>query len=301
MKVPSKKRGKTNTNGAGELYVVSTPIGNMEDITLRALDTLRRVGVIACEDTRRIRKLLSHYKIHGKELISYYRGVEEGKSSRLLRLLEQGQDIALVSDAGTPGVADPGLVLIRQARDLSLPVRVVPGPCAALAALTASALPADNFLFLGFLPRNKKTRRAFLSPLRWEKRTLAFYEAPHRLGASLADIAAAFGRRRMAIARELTKLNEEVLWGRAYELAEKLRSHKIRGEVTIILEGYAETPWEVKGSWSGYSLAAHLEKVMQEEDLSLSRAVEKIEQLRDVPKEVLYKIAKESGLEGKRK
>ncbi len=301
MKKRRKERKPAGANGKAELYVVSTPIGNLDDITLRALEVLRRVGIIACEDTRRIKKLLSHFKIHGKELVSYYRGTEEKRIPALLRALEDGRDVALASDAGTPGIADPGLELIQKAREQGHAVRVIPGVCAAVAALTASGLAADNFLFLGYLPRRKKERRAYLSPLRWEKRTLILFEAPHRLDPSLADIAAVFGRRPMAIVRELTKINEEVLLGKAEELAKQLTPAITRGEITIILEGFREAEREERGGWSGYSLASHLVKVMKEEGISLSRAVDKLEQVRDVPKEVLYKIAKESGLEGKRK
>ena len=301
MKKLRKRQGEPGPAVKPGLYVVSTPIGNLDDITLRALEVLRGADLVACEDTRRIRKLLSHFKIQGKELVSYYRGTELQRVDSLLAALTEGKAVALASDAGTPGIADPGMELMRRARDAGHAVHIVPGVCAAVAALTASSLPAESFLFLGYLPRKKKERRAFLSPLRWERRTLVLFEAPHRLATSLDDIAAIFTARRMALVRELTKLNEEILLGSAEQLAAALKKKRARGELTLVIDGYGEKEREVPGSWSGYSLAAHLAKVMKEEDLSLSRAVEKLEQVRDVPKEVLYQIARESGLESRKK
>ena len=300
MKAPRQRPSKARNDSNGSLYVVSTPIGNLNDITLRALQILRDTKTIACEDTRRFKKLLSHFEIKGKRLVSYYRGVERRKNDSILKELASGRDVVLASDAGTPCISDPGWELVQLALAQGSSVRSVPGASAPIAALSISGLASDSFLFLGYLPRKTKERREFLSPLRWERRTLVFFEVPHRLAASLADLAGVFGRRRMALARELTKMNEEVIRGTAEEVCKLAAEEKARGEVTIILEGLSEGSAEIKASWSGFSLAAHLERLVKEEGLPLSRAVEKLEQIRQVPANVLYQIAREEGLEKKK-
>ncbi|MBI2872374.1 MAG: 16S rRNA (cytidine(1402)-2'-O)-methyltransferase [Chloroflexi bacterium] len=215
------------------LYVVATPIGNLEDITLRALRVLREVGVIATEDTRTTAKLLAHYGISTPRL-SYYTHNARLRLPQILERLER-EDVALVSEAGTPGVSDPGSALVEAALERGIPVVSVPGPSAVPAALAASGLPADSFLFLGFLPRRPAERRALWRSVAGETRTLVAFEAPHRLRTSLQDALAVLGDRRLAVCRELTKMHEEVFRG---TLSQALaRFTEPRGEFTLVLAG----------------------------------------------------------------
>ena len=220
----------------GTLYIVSTPIGNLEDITLRALRILKEVDLVAAEDTRRSIKLLNHYGI-SKPLISYWKEKEKTRSDELIGKLLSGQTVALVSDAGTPGIADPGSVLIRKAIEENISVIPVPGPSAFVAALTVSGLPADAFIFLGFLPPGKTHRRKALTDLKLEEKTLVFYEAPHRIGETLVDMEAVFGDRKAAVVKEVTKLHEEVLRGSLPEIMEQIKEKMVVGEYVIVVEG----------------------------------------------------------------
>ena len=222
------------------LYVVATPIGNLEDVTLRALRVLREVSLIAAEDTRTTRKLLSHYDIH-TPLTSYYDHNKGQKLPHLLQALERG-DVALVSEAGTPGISDPGLELVAAASAAGFPVVSVPGPSAVAAALAVSGLPADRFLFLGFLPRAQGERRALLRSVAAMPFTLVIFEAPHRLQRSLADILETLGDRPVTVLREATKLHEEVFRGRVSEALEHFE--RPRGEFTLVVgwEPSEETP-----------------------------------------------------------
>jgi 16S rRNA (cytidine1402-2'-O)-methyltransferase len=217
---------------AGTLYVVATPIGNLEDITLRALRVLREADLIACEDTRLTRRLLDHYGIQ-KPTVSYHEHNETLRTPELLEKIEGGSNIALVSDAGTPLVSDPGYRLVAQAAAKGLRVEPVPGPSAALAALAASGLPTDEFHFGGFLPARAARRKKTLSRFKDEPATLIFYEAPHRVLETLADVEELFGERPLVIARELTKVHEEFVRGTAAELR---RAHlQLKGEFTLLI------------------------------------------------------------------
>ena len=219
----------------GTLYVVATPSGNLEDMTARALRVLREADLIACEDTRHTRKLLSHFGI-GTSLWAYHDHNEREKAPELLERLKQGRDIALVSDAGTPAIADPGYRLVRLCREQGLPVVAVPGPSALTAALSIAGLPTDRFAFEGFLPSKVKARRELLTALAGEPRTLAFYESPHRLRATLEDVVVVLGaEREIAVARELTKMYEECVRGSAAEVAAKFAASVIRGEVVLLI------------------------------------------------------------------
>jgi 16S rRNA (cytidine1402-2'-O)-methyltransferase len=226
--------------GAGEmkgtLYIVSTPIGNLEDITLRALRVLKDVDLIAAEDTRHTLKLLSHYGI-SKPLVSYWGEKEKVKAEAVLQRLGFGQSVALVSDAGTPGISDPGSVIIRRALDEGIVVVPVPGPTAFVAALTLSGFPAEEFVFSGFLPARQAQRKKVLLELALEKRTIVLYESPHRLLDSLADMAGIFGVRRAAAVKEITKVHEEAIRGTVTEVYEQLLNVKIAGEFVLIVEG----------------------------------------------------------------
>jgi 16S rRNA (cytidine1402-2'-O)-methyltransferase len=220
--------------GGGCLYIVGTPIGNLEDITLRALRILKEVDLIACEDTRHTQKLLNHYNI-AKTLVSYHEHNEMTRSSELLIQLEQGAKIALVSGAGTPLVSDPGYRLVTLCVRHKIPVVPIPGPSALLAALAGAGLPNEEFLFVGFLPQRSGERRRMLERLRIEERTIIFYEAPHRVAESIADAREILGDRPACLAREVTKLHEEFLRGKLSQLAESLAESPARGEITLVI------------------------------------------------------------------
>jgi 16S rRNA (cytidine1402-2'-O)-methyltransferase len=219
----------------GLLYLVATPIGNLEDITYRAVRVLREVSVIACEDTRQTRKLLDHFQIE-KPTVSYHEHNEAERAAELVSRLLAGESIALVSDAGMPLVSDPGYRLVNAAIDAGIEVQPIPGPSASLTALAASGLPTDAFHFGGFLPAKPTQRAKLLESLAHEEATLIFYEAPHRVLEALDSIAVAFGPRRVVVARELTKIHEEFLRGTAGEIRRELESRdSVRGEITILI------------------------------------------------------------------
>jgi 16S rRNA (cytidine1402-2'-O)-methyltransferase len=222
------------------LYIVPTPIGNLEDITLRALRILREVDVVAAEDTRAAQHLLQHHQI-AKPTISFFEGNEAARTEALIEKLRAGQSIALISEAGMPGVSDPGQRLVARAAELNLPMVVLPGPSAAITALVGSGLPTDAFHFAGFLPRQEGARHVVVGKLRSIQATLIFYEAPGRTAATLSDLAAGFGaERRACVARELTKIHEELARGTLAALAEKYSQEAPRGEVTLVVEGASE-------------------------------------------------------------
>lgn len=219
------------------MYVVATPIGNLEDITLRALRILKEVDLIACEDTRHTRGLLTHYDIH-KPLESYHEHNEMYKSGKLADLLLQGKNIALVSDAGTPGISDPGYRLTKLCAEKNIKIVPVPGPVAFIAALSASGLPTDAFSFYGFVPPRSSRRRKFLEEIKGERPTLVFYESPYRLLDSLQDMLDILGDRRAVVARQMTKLHEEFLRGTISQILSLMKEKPvIKGEFTILVGG----------------------------------------------------------------
>jgi len=224
---------------AGTLYIVSTPIGNLEDITLRALRILGEVDLVAAEDTRHSLKLLNHYGI-SKPMISYWGERERVRSEEIIRKLQAGKTVALISDAGTPGISDPGAVVVRKAIEENIRVVPVPGPSALVAALSLSGLPTDIFTFIGFLPPKKTLRQKVLRDLSLEKSTLVFYEAPHRITETLTDMDRIFADRKAALVKEITKIHEEVLRGRISEIIGAIEKTKIAGEYVIIMEGRPE-------------------------------------------------------------
>jgi len=221
--------------GKGSLYIVSTPIGNLGDFTVRSAEVLKQVQLVAAEDTRRTRILLNHYGIK-TPLSSYHSHNKEKKGPQFIRLLNEGQDVALVSDAGTPGISDPLYHLVQLALQEGIPVLSLPGASAVLAALTVSGLPMDRFVFEGFLPLKKK-RKTRLQELALEKRTIVLYESPHRIHKTLRDLYDFLGNRRAALARELTKLYEEVIRGDLKDLALSIGDKKIKGEITLVISG----------------------------------------------------------------
>ena len=219
----------------GTLYLVATPIGNLADITHRALQVLKDVDLIACEDTRHTHKLLQHYGITTKT-ISYHEHNEQQRATQLIESLKQGSDVAVVSDAGTPSISDPGFRLVRAAIESEIPVVPVPGPSALISALIAAGLPTDEFFFAGFLPRESNARRARLGELQSVPGTLIFYEAPHRLAATLKDAHEILGEREAVVARELTKVHEEIRRGLLSELSRHYENEEPRGEIVVLID-----------------------------------------------------------------
>lgn len=238
----------------GTLYLVGTPIGNLEDITMRALRVLREVALIAAEDTRQTRKLLTHFDIH-TPLVSYHEHNQRTAGPYLIERLSAGEDVALVTDAGMPAISDPGEDLVRLALAAGIPVVPVPGPTALITALVISGLPTDRFAFEGFLPTKKKDRQERLAELKRERRTWIIYEAPHRLLGTLEDLQRELGDRPMAAARELTKIHEEVVRGTPAQLLQHFQQHPPRGEFVLVVEGAAGGTAAEKGQAPAEDLA----------------------------------------------
>ncbi len=216
---------------AGKLYVISTPIGNLKDVTLRAIEVLKSVDAILCEDTRHAKKFLQHYGID-KPLISYFEGNENRRAPQIIQMLKEGQDIALISDAGTPTISDPGYRVVRMAREEGIQVIPVPGPSAIIAALSVSGLPTDRFIFEGFLPKKEGRRRKRLEELADFEGSIVLYESPHRIERTLKEILEIMGDRRVFIGREMTKMHEEYLFGWLSEIMDRV---KPKGEFVIVV------------------------------------------------------------------
>lgn len=231
-------QGKTPGEG-GVLYVVSTPIGNLEDITLRALRVLKEVDLVAAEDTRKTGILLKHYEIKNK-ITSYHDYNKEKKTPFLINELKSGKDVAVVSDAGTPGISDPCYFLVKKAINEKIKIVPVPGSSALLSALVVSGLPTDRFVFEGFLPKKKSKKIKRLKQLSSETRTLVFFESPHRLIQTIENLKEIFGQRRLVVARELTKKFEEIIRGKITDVKSYFEKKKIKGEMVIIVEGEAD-------------------------------------------------------------
>lgn len=240
----------------GTLYLVGTPIGNLEDITCRALRILSEVNLIAAEDTRHTLRLLNHFNI-SKPLVSYHDNNRISRAKELINKLKEGLDIALVSDAGMPSISDPGEELVSMAVSQGIKVTVVPGPSASLTALVLSGLPSGRFAFEGFLPRKRSDRVRFLETIRDEERTIIFYEGPHRLKTMLQDLYGVFGERRVSVLRELTKVHEEAIRGSLSEIISRFEVNDPRGEFVIVVEG--APPKEKKQDFSCLSLEEHVE------------------------------------------
>ncbi len=274
---------------AQALYVVATPIGNLEDITLRALRILKEVDLIACEDTRQTQKLLNHYNISTRT-ISYHEHNEMTRASELVHQMQEGVSVALVTDAGMPGISDPGFRLISLAIRHQLPVVPIPGASAFLSALVASGLPADSFRFSGFLPAKRGERRAELDGIRQSPHTQLFYEAPHRVVAALEDIVEALGPDRpIVIAREVTKLHEEFLRGRVSEVLDTLKSRDaVKGEITLLI-GKAEEAELPAATSSRASIRERIEQIMAEEKVDEKAALKKVAKERGISKSEAYR------------
>ena len=261
----------------GKLYIVATPIGNLEDITLRALKILKEIDLIAAEDTRQTLKLLNYYDIH-KPLISYHRHNEDVKSDVLIEKLKQGNNIALVSDAGTPGICDPGEEIIRKAIENKIEVIPIPGACAMINALVASGIDTKEFIFLGFLPLNKKLRLQKLNEIENSDKTIILYEAPHKMEQTLKDLKQILNNRRIVLAREITKIHEEFIRKDINELIENIEN--IKGEMILIIEGNLDKKEE--------------EKFLNK--LTLEEHYEYYKNIGLTKKEIIKKIAKDRNL-----
>jgi 16S rRNA (cytidine1402-2'-O)-methyltransferase len=271
------------------LYLVGTPIGNLEDITLRAVRVLKEVDVIACEDTRQTQKLLNHYGISTRT-VSYHEHNEMTRAAELVKDLQEGTSVALVTDAGMPGISDPGFRLISLAIRHHIPVVPIPGASAFLAALVASGLPSDSFRFSGFLPAKRGERRAALETIETSPRTQVFYEAPHRIVEALTDVAEVLGNaRHVVIAREVTKLHEEFLRGRAGDVLQTLKSRDVvKGEITLLI-GKAEETEPHPAAESKVSVRQRVEQIMAEEKLDEKAALKKVAKERGISKSEAYR------------
>ncbi len=270
----------------GKLFVCPTPIGNLKDITLRVLETLKEVDLIAAEDTRETRKLLTHFGIK-VPITSYHEHNEVTKGKELLNKLLEGEKIALVSDAGMPGLADPGHRLIKACIENEIEFFVLPGPSAFVVALVASGLPTASFIYQGFLPRKKGERAKLLKSLLSEKRTLVFYESPHRIEKTLEDIWEILGERKVVLARELTKKFEEIIRGNVAKVLAKIKREKPKGEMVLVIEGAKE----VKKTYSEANLRKQILNLIKE-GLTKKEALKKVAEETGVSKRVLYELVK---------
>lgn len=273
----------------GKLYLVPTPIGNLKDITLRALEVLQNADIIAAEDTRLSLKLLNHYDIK-KPLISYHKHNEMGKSEDLIGRLEKGETIALITDAGTPGISDPGSVIVKKCIENNIKFEVLPGATAITTALVYSGLDTTKFLFRGFLPRENKERKPIAEELTSRTETLIFYEAPHRLRDTLEFLLKEFGNRYIALCRELTKLHEEILRMRLEDAVKYYNENDPRGEYVLVLEGKTqeEIEKENKEKWEELTIYQHLIKYINEGSTK-KEAIKQVAKERNLPKSEVYK------------
>lgn len=280
-----------NDTEQGSLFLVATPIGNLQDMTFRAIETLRQAAVIAAEDTRQTRKLLTHFEIAGPRLISYHEHNKLRMEEEILGLLERGLDVALVSDAGTPGISDPGEEIVKAAVEKGFSVIPIPGASAAITALTVSGLSTRQFSFVGFLPRERKERKQELNRWKSRKETLIFYEAPHRLQDTIRDMQEVLGDRRVAIARELTKRYEELLHGTLSEFQYLLEADSLRGELVLVVEGASENAAELSEErlwWQELTPVEHVAALVRQ-GVGKKEAIKQAAKERNQPKRDIYR------------
>ena len=275
-----------NNDDCGLLYIVATPIGNLEDITLRAIRILKEVELIAAEDTRHTRKLLNAYKIT-TPLISLHQHNEKEKSALLIAKIKEGINVAYVSDAGTPCVSDPGYQLVSFAQAENIRIIPIPGPSALITAMSAAGIPADNFSFCGFLPARENKRRLFLESIKDDERTIIFYESPARFMSTLKDIYEILGNREIVVARELTKIFEEIKRGELIDLIKSYSGNKIRGEFTVILRSVEKTPV----SYTDEDIEKKLIFLWNDENISLRDAVNQVVEKTGLQKKKVYDLA----------
>jgi 16S rRNA (cytidine1402-2'-O)-methyltransferase len=276
-------------NVSGKLYLVPTPIGNLKDITLRALEVLNSVDLIAAEDTRQSLKLLNHYDIK-KSLISYHQHNEQGRSENIIEKLSEGLNIAIITDAGTPGISDPGSVIVSKCIEEGIVFEVLPGATAITTAVVYSGLDTTKFLFRGFLPRENKDRKPIIQELEGRKETLIFYEAPHRLLNTLEFLKDNLGNRKIAICRELTKLHEEILRVNLEEAINYYNENSPRGEYVLVVEGKREEEIqkEEKAKWENLSIEEHIKKYI-DQGLTKKDAIKRVAKDRSMSKSEIYK------------
>lgn len=274
---------------SGKLYLIPTPIGNLKDITLRALDTLKAVDLIACEDTRQSLKLLNHFGIK-KTLISYHKHNENGKSEDIIKRLLDGQNVAIISDAGTPGISDPGAVIAKRCIEEGIEFEVYPGATAITTALVYSGLDTDKFTFIGFLSRENKERKETMNSLIDRQETIILYEAPHRIQSTLNFIREVLGNRRIAVCKELTKLHETILRGTVEECIEYYEENAPRGEYVIVISGKSkkEIIEEKKLQWEELTVEEHILKFINE-GKDKKEAVKLVAKERGLHKSEVYK------------
>lgn len=272
----------------GKLFLVATPIGNLDDMTYRAIQTLKEADVIAAEDTRQTRKLLTHFSIEGP-VISYHEHNKQKSGEEILRMLQEGKKVALVSDAGLPAISDPGEDLVREVLAHGIPVIPIPGANAALSALIASGLSTKGFVFHGFLPRGKKEIRAELEKIRFYPETLIFYESPHRITKTMGEIKEVFGERQVVLARELTKRYEEFIRGSIDEVLAYFDGvEEIRGEFTVIVSGSTEEKVDSHDTWwEELDIKSHVEWYI-EKGMDKKEALKKTAEERGIPKREVY-------------
>ena len=285
------KAQESDNTGTGCLYVVATPIGNLEDITLRALRILKEADLIACEDTRQTLKLLSHFDIQ-KRLISYHEHNEITRAPEIVIELEQGAKVALVSDAGTPAISDPGYRLVSLCLRHGIRVEPLPGASAFVAVLAASGMPVEEFTFVGFLPSRQSGRRKTLRALASEPRTLALYEAPHRLSDTLEDALEILGNRPAVIAREVTKMHEEFLRGHLQELLAEMRKKPARGEITLLIgpeDGQPSQPGAPNNAANEAPLSHRVEEIMKAKGVDRKAALKQAARERGITRREAYK------------
>lgn len=275
----------------GKIYLVPTPIGNLKDITLRALETLEMVDEIAAEDTRQSLKLLNHYNIK-KPLFSYHQHNEQGKSDEIITKLLEGKNIALVTDAGTPGISDPGSVIVRKCIDENISFEVLPGATAITTALIHSGLDTTKFVFLGFIPRETKEKKKLIEDIKNKKETLIFYESPHRLIESLSYLNNNLGNRDIAVCRELTKLHEEIYRGKIEDAYNWFNDNRPRGEFVLVISGKtdSEIKAEKEEALIGISVEQHLINLINS-GIEKKEAIKIVSKERELPKKEVYKVA----------
>ncbi|WP_291650594.1 16S rRNA (cytidine(1402)-2'-O)-methyltransferase [Clostridium sp.] len=277
----------------GKLYLVPTPIGNLKDITLRALEVLENADIIAAEDTRQSLKLLNHFKIK-KSLFSYHKHNEQGKSEDIINKLKNGMNIALITDAGTPGISDPGSIIVEKCIEQEIEFEVLPGATAITTALVYSGLDTTKFIFRGFLPRENKERNPMVEEIKNVRDTIILYEAPHRLLDTLEYLLNNLGDRRIAICRELTKLHEEIYRGRISLALKYFIENRPRGEFVLVIEGKSddEIKAEKEALWSDLTIKEHLIKLI-ESGIEKKDAIKLVAKERNLPKKEVYKYSTE--------
>ena len=276
---------------AGKLYLVPTPIGNLKDITLRALEVLQSVDLIAAEDTRQSLKLLNHFNIK-KTLISYHQHNEQGKSENIIDQIKEGKNIALISDAGTPGISDPGSVIVLKCIEQNIGFEVLPGATAITTALVYSGIDTTKFIFRGFLPRENKDRRPIINDLVDRSETLIFYEAPHRLLNTLEFLYENIGNRKISMCRELTKIYEEIIRLPLIDSIEYYKVNSPRGEYVLVIEGKSKEAIDKdeKAKWDTLTIEEHIEKYMKE-GIDKKDAMKKVAKDRSMSKSEIYKYS----------